>query len=263
MQVASLDVASKRGVTCTRSVRAPCGVARCGVKMRRHLPKWRQAEVASLELYQVARQWPHLALLAHVASEPRDVAGRGVKRWRQAPTTYAASQDVASIRGLTPPGKRLQNVSSVIVGRYAHFHRRPPIYIYICIGILFPFTRTGTYIQTCIQAYIHRHLHTRAHMYVCMHVCMYVCIQGKNSLASAPSMAPSPAFRACTATLFEEAHAAPAIGGLVPRQLVPQARCRAWTDKIVDMVQFSYLCMYICIYIYIHICISTYNNTCT
>ena len=36
--------------------------------------------------------------------EPRGVAGRGVKTWRQAPSIYVASQDVASKRGVTKPG---------------------------------------------------------------------------------------------------------------------------------------------------------------
>ena len=59
--------------------------------------------------------------------EPRGVAGRGVRTWRQAPRTYVASQDVASIRrGVRKPtGTCLQNVSSV-GGRYVHPHAGDP-----------------------------------------------------------------------------------------------------------------------------------------
>ena len=106
------------------------------------------SQVALLELYQCSREWPHLA--SQVASErgvarscgvkePRGVAGCGVKTWRQAPSPHAASRDVASIRGVwrpRPPGKCLQNVSSV-VGRYVHPHKRPPCHI-TCFGVLAP-----------------------------------------------------------------------------------------------------------------------------
>ena len=134
--LASPNVASKCGVTCPRDVREPGGVAGRGVKKWRHLPTWRQGarwrrrtwrqNVASLayvasgshvrspELCQRSREWPHLAS-QNVASkcgvtcsrgvrEPRGVAGRGVKTWRQAPSIYVASQDVASKHGVTKPG---------------------------------------------------------------------------------------------------------------------------------------------------------------
>ena len=45
--------------------------------------------------------------------EPCGVAGRGVRTWRQTPSTYVASLDVASIRGVrgpNPPGTCLQNL---------------------------------------------------------------------------------------------------------------------------------------------------------
>ena len=128
-QVASPDVVSKCGVRepggvagrgvkmWRRGVREPGGVAGRGVKMWRHLPTWRAtsgSHVRSPELCQRSREWPHLAS-QNVASkcgvtcprdvrEPRGVAGRGVKTWRQAPSIYVASQDVASTRGVTKPG---------------------------------------------------------------------------------------------------------------------------------------------------------------
>ena len=145
-QVASPDVTSKRCVTCPRGVREPGGVSRCGVKTLHHLRTWRQGAWWSRQMW---RQ--NVASLAHVASgshvalpdvaskcgvtcprgvmEPRGEAGRGVRTWRQAPSTYVASQDVASRRGdrrPMPPGTCLQNVSSV-VGRYVHPHRRTPL----------------------------------------------------------------------------------------------------------------------------------------
>ena len=145
--------ASKRGVTGPRGVREPGGVAGRGVKMWRQLPTWRQGarwrcrtwrqNVASLVYIGVrepggvvgrgvklwrryaasgshvrraqrSREWPYLAS-QDVASkcgvtcprgvrEPRGVAGRGVKTWRQAPSIYVASQDVASKRCVTKPG---------------------------------------------------------------------------------------------------------------------------------------------------------------
>ena len=143
-QVAWPDVASKRGVTCPRGVREPGGVAGRGVKTWRHWPTrrqgvrwrgwtWRQ-NVASLAYVASGSQVASRQNLRYVR-EPRAVAGalpsltraasgvaeRGVKMWRhlptwrqgatgrrwtwrQAPSIYVASQDVASKRGVTKPG---------------------------------------------------------------------------------------------------------------------------------------------------------------
>ena len=154
-QLASPDVASKRGVIGPCGVRGPDGVARCGVKTAslahaasggqvalpnvaskcgvtcpRQAARWHRWSCTRVNANGLTfrhRTWrQNVALLAHVASEPRGVAGRGVKTWRQAPSTYAASQDAASIRGVRrprPSGKCLQTVFSV-VGRYVHPHRR-------------------------------------------------------------------------------------------------------------------------------------------
>ena len=129
-------MAPKCGVTGPRGVREPGGVAKRDVKMRRHLPTWRQGarwrgwtwrqNVASFAHAACVKTWPHwptwrqgarwrgrtwrqnVASLAHVASgrqvASQDVAvGRGVRRC-QAPSIYVASQDVASKRGVTKPG---------------------------------------------------------------------------------------------------------------------------------------------------------------
>ena len=129
-----LKAVSKRGAA--RSRVAPVAHVGVSVKTWRHLPTWRQGAggvarcgVKMWRLYQGSRHWPHLAS-QDVASErgvtcscgvrePWGVAGRGVR-----PSTYVASQDVASIPGVRrprPPATCLQNVSSVI-GRYV----RPP-----------------------------------------------------------------------------------------------------------------------------------------
>ena len=116
-QVASPDVASKRGVlcrrgvrepggvttcgdktsvTCPRDVRDPGGVARCGVKTWRHCPTGpcsrRQIRRQNVASRAHVSQWPHLALQdvapergvarSRGVREPRGVAGCGVKTWR-------------------------------------------------------------------------------------------------------------------------------------------------------------------------------------
>ena len=108
-QVAWPDVASKCGVT------EPGGVAGRGVNVASLAKMATGSHVRSPELCQRSREWPHLAS-QNVASkcgvtswlrgvrEPRGVAGRGVKTWRQAPSIYVASLDVASKRGVTKPG---------------------------------------------------------------------------------------------------------------------------------------------------------------
>ena len=107
------DVASKRGVTCPRGVREPGDVARCGVKTWRHLPTWRRCSRTSVHgsgFMWCCQMWrQNVASLAHVASGSHvaspDVASEcGVRTWRQAPWTCVASQDVASIRGVRSPG---------------------------------------------------------------------------------------------------------------------------------------------------------------
>ena len=80
--VVSADVASKRGVTCSRAVLEPAGIARCGIKTCRQGARWR---------CQMWRQ--NVASRSRVASP--DVA---FKMWR-----HVASPDVASKCGVTCP----------------------------------------------------------------------------------------------------------------------------------------------------------------
>ena len=116
-QVAWPDVASKHGVTCPPSGSQVASGR--GAKTWRHLPMRRQGATWR------RRTWrQNVGSLAHVTSgiqvasqdvaskcgvtcsrgrEPRGVAGRGVKTWREAPSIYVASQDVASKRGVTKP----------------------------------------------------------------------------------------------------------------------------------------------------------------
>ena len=111
-QVASPNVPSKRGVTCSRGVKGPGGVARCGVKTWQS-PDVNQkcaslacvaakSQVASLELYQVHANgltWRHKTCRQIVASASereirrhaptRGVTGRRVNTWRQGPSLPA------------------------------------------------------------------------------------------------------------------------------------------------------------------------------
>ena len=80
-QVASQDVASKCGVICLRGVREPGWCHRTW----RHLPTWREGAT-----------FGRRSSCPRGVREPRGVGGRGVKTWRQAPSIYVASQDVAS-----------------------------------------------------------------------------------------------------------------------------------------------------------------------
>ena len=158
-QLASLDAASKRGVTCPHG-----DVAKCGVKMWRQVPTepggvaqmWRQ-NVASGSLagrgvngrgvitcprgvrapwrrqmwLKTWRALPDVASKRGVAcprgvKEPRGVAGRGVRTWRQAPSAYVALQDVASIRGVRKPRFFPARVFKICLHSSGALHRRPP-----------------------------------------------------------------------------------------------------------------------------------------
>ena len=75
-QLASPDVASKRGVTCTHGVREPAGVARCGVKTWRHLPACRQGATWRRQMWRQS-----VASLAHMASGSQGAMWR-LQMWR-------------------------------------------------------------------------------------------------------------------------------------------------------------------------------------
>ena len=148
IQVASPDVSLNCCVKTwchltTPSLRARC-VTRCGFKLWRDLPTWRQAarwhRWICTRVHANGLTWCHrtrrqnVASLAHVVfKESRGIAGRGVSTWRQALSTYAASHDVATIHGVrrpTPPSSCLQYVLSV-VRRYVHpTSDRPVIVLY-------------------------------------------------------------------------------------------------------------------------------------
>ena len=144
---------------CPRGVRKPCGVAGCGLETWRHVPMWRQGASWRRQMWRqnVASGSRLFMPLASPDSRgrcvtcTRGVAGRGVRTWRQAPSTYVASQDVASRGGVgrpRPPGTCLQNVSSV-VGRYVHPTGNPLTYMYIY-----------THMHICIYIYIDIHIFT-------------------------------------------------------------------------------------------------------
>ena len=102
------------------------GIARCGVKMWRHLRTWRQA--ARWHRWSCAKVHANGLTWRHRTWRQRATWRRGAWRQNVAPSTHAASQDVEPIRVVRrprPPGKCLQNVSSV-VGRYVHPYRRAP-----------------------------------------------------------------------------------------------------------------------------------------
>ena len=76
------------GASCSHGVRKPCGVAGCGVKTRRGVTcppcvrepagRWRRG----MELYQGARQWPHLALQAVASERGVTCSGGAESLWR-------------------------------------------------------------------------------------------------------------------------------------------------------------------------------------
>ena len=126
-QVASPDVASKRGVTCLCGVREPGGVAKCGVRRWCHLLM--SGGVAGavpgftpLATEFVVETWRHLLTWRQRATWRR-------RTWRQNVASGAIDLRRTWRQYLNQrprlPGTFLQNVSSV-VGRYVHPHRRPP-----------------------------------------------------------------------------------------------------------------------------------------
>ena len=102
-QVASSDVASKRGVTGPRSVRELGAIVKCGVKMWRHwrakawrhLIRWLQGGRwrcwSCTTVHANGLAWRHRTWRQNVAmwhQTARGIGGRGGRTWRQAPSTY-------------------------------------------------------------------------------------------------------------------------------------------------------------------------------
>ena len=149
---ASPNAASERGIASSRGVREPHGVAGCGVKTslaRRGvtktmsspdlvLPSGVRRSGRAMERYRRSRHWPHLPCQA-VAPEPgvasRAVASPHMASNRSDPCGDAGRRVGAWRHGVCGRcGTGLQNASSV-VRRYAHPHRRPPVYVIVCIYI--------------------------------------------------------------------------------------------------------------------------------